>query len=93
MVVQVSPLVETRIEQLVASGHFADAGDVVDKAVQLLEEHVRQLDELRAKLQVGLDDIARGAVHEYTSELREQISLSARRRAENGEQPSADVLP
>ena len=92
MVVQMSPQVEAKIEQLVASAHYVDAGDVVDKAVQLLEENERQLDELRTKLQVGLDAIARGDVHEYTPELREQIRRSAGLRAQPSERPSADVL-
>jgi antitoxin ParD1/3/4 len=90
---QLSAEHEAVIDRLVASGHYSDADHVITEALNVLEAYERQLDELRAKLQVGLDDIARGAVYEYTPELREHIRESARRRAQNGERPSADVLP
>ncbi len=84
---------EALIERLVATGRFADADQVITAALTHLEAYERQLDELRAKLQVGLDAKARGDVEEFTPELHQQIRESARRRAQSGEQPSADVFP
>ncbi len=93
MVVQVTPQLEAKIEQLVASGHFADAGDVIDKAVQLLEERERKLARLRELLAEGEEDERNGNVIELTPELFEEIKQSARRRAQAGEKPSAHVCP
>jgi antitoxin ParD1/3/4 len=93
MALQLTDQHEALIERLVASGRYADADHVISAALIQLEEYERQLDELRAKLQVGLDAVARGDVAEFTPELHQQIRESARRRARNGEKPSADVLP
>src|SRR5262245_48597828 len=73
LVVQVSPQFEEKIEQLVASGHLADAGDVIDKAVQLLEERERKRERLRAELAIGEERERRGEVVEMTRERFEAI--------------------
>jgi putative addiction module CopG family antidote len=82
---------EVLIQRLVATGRFVDANHVISEALSHLEAHEQKLDDLRAELQIGRDDIARGDVHEYTPQLREQIRLSARRRAQDGGHRSADV--
>ena len=84
---------EALIERLVATGRFADADQVLTAALTHLEAYERQLDELRAKLQVGLDAKARGDVEPFTPELHLRIREAARRRVLNGERPSADVVP
>jgi putative addiction module CopG family antidote len=93
MVVQVSPQVEAKIEQLVASGHYADAGDVVDKAVQLLEERERKLERLRAELAIGEEQEHRGEVVEMTRERFEAIRRQAFENARAGKPIKDAVKP
>ena len=44
------------VSQLAASGRYSDEGQVVDEALELL----RQRDDLRARLGVGIDQLDRG---------------------------------
>ena len=73
MVMQVAPQIEAKIEQLVASGQYADAGDVVEKAVLLLEEREQKLNRLRAALAIGEAQERAGQLIELTSERFEAI--------------------
>ena len=91
--VQLPADIETSIRQDVERGHFPDAGEVVREAMRLLEEQERQLDELRAKLQVGLDELDRGEGIEWTPALREQIRREADEMYRRGELPDPDVCP
>jgi antitoxin ParD1/3/4 len=93
MAVQLPADVEASIQKKVESGHFPDAGEVVREAMRLLEEHERQLDALRAKLQVGLDELDRGEGVEWTPELMEEIRQEADEKFRRGELPDPDVCP
>ena len=44
------------VRQLAASGRYSDEGQVLDEALELL----RQRDDLRARLGVGIDQLDRG---------------------------------
>ena len=93
MVIQVSPKLEAKIEELIASGEYADAGEVIDKAVELLEERERKLTRLRQHLAEGEEDELNGNLVDFTPELWEEIKESARRRARASEKPGAHVCP
>ena len=85
--------VRARIEQRVARGEFPNPGEVVREAMRLLDEQDRQLAELRAKLQSGLDQLNRGEGRAFTPELMNQIRREAEARFERGERPNPDVVP
>lgn len=53
----------------------------------------RQLDNLRAKLQIGFDQLDRGEGVEWTPELMERLSREADEMHRRGERPSPDVCP
>jgi antitoxin ParD1/3/4 len=93
MVVQVSSQVEVKIERLVASGHYADAGDVIDQAVKLLEERERKLARLRTELAIGEEQERRGEVVELTRERFEEIKRQAFENARAGKPISDFVKP
>ncbi|HEY7029790.1 MAG TPA: type II toxin-antitoxin system ParD family antitoxin [Thermomicrobiales bacterium] len=93
MVVQVSPQVEARIEELVASGHYSDAGDVIDKAVHLLEEREQKLAQLRAELAIGEEQERQGQVVESTRERFGAIKRQALENARLGKPISDFVKP
>ncbi len=93
MAIQLSPEIEARIQQKVAAGAFPDADEVIREAMRLLDEQERQLDELRAKLQIGLDQLDRGESAPFTPELVEQMRCEAENRLRRGERPNPDVCP
>lgn len=93
MAIQLPADIEARIRQQIESGHFPDAGEVVRKALSLLEDEERRLSSLRAMLQVGVDQADRGETVDWTPELRAKTRQSARRRAKAGDAPDPDVCP
>ena len=93
MAMQLPPDIEARIQQKVAEGYFPDADEVIREAMRLLDAQERQLDELRAKLQIGLDQLDRGESVPFTPELIERIRRNADERFRRGERPKPDVVP
>ena len=89
MTIQLPADVEAHIRQKVERGEFPDAGEVVREAMRLLDEEERQLKELRAKLQVGLDQLDRGESAPFTPELVERMRRNAEDRFRRGERPPA----
>jgi antitoxin ParD1/3/4 len=93
MAIQLSPEIEARIQQKVAEGAFPDADEVIREAMRLLDAQERQLEELRAKLQSGLDQLDRGEGIPFTPELVEEMRREAADRFRRGERPNPDVVP
>jgi antitoxin ParD1/3/4 len=91
--IQLPADVEARIRQKVEGGDYPDAGEVVREAMRLLDAQERQLEELRAKLRSGLDQLDRGEGVPLTSELVEQMRRDAEDRFHRGERPNPDVVP
>ena len=79
MTIQLPADVEASIRQQIEHGRFPDATDVVREAMRLLEARERQLDALRAKIQIGLDELDRGEGVEWTPALMEQLRREAKR--------------
>lgn len=59
------------IEQLVSSGEYKNASEVLTKGLHLLEEHLAEqaakLEVLRAEIQKGIDDIEAGRYTTFNS--------------------------
>ena len=53
---------------------WPDAGAAIAEAIRLIDEH-DELVALRAKIQVGLDQAARGEVVPFNEETRQRISV------------------
>jgi len=64
MNVQIDPAQQAFINELVTSGKFASETDVIRAGLRLLQEQAAdraaKLEELRQKIQVGVDDFERG---------------------------------
>ena len=93
MAIQLPADVEVRIRDMIESGSFPDADDVMREALRLLEEEERQLDVLRAKLRSARDQLDRGEGIPLTPELLAEISCEAEERFRRGERPNPDVCP
>ena len=55
------------VEQQVEAGLYDNAEEVVSAGLRALGEEERDLVNLKALIQEGLDDVAAGRVHEYES--------------------------
>lgn len=93
LTVQLSPAVEAEIGRLVASGGYADAGKVNEKAVRLLAERERKLRWLRDELAIGEAQERRGEVAEMTRERFERITRQAIEDADSGKSIKDSVSP
>jgi antitoxin ParD1/3/4 len=93
MAIQLPADIEARIQERVERGDFPDAGEVIREAMRLLDAQESQLEELRAKLQVGLDQLDRGEGIPFTPELVSQMRRDAEVRFKRGERPNPDVMP
>src|SRR5688500_10197373 len=93
MTIQLAADVEASILQKVERGDFPDPNEVIREAMRLLDEQERQLAALRAKLQVGIDQLDRGEWVEWTPELMDELWQEAVEMHRRGEKPHADVCP
>ena len=83
---------EEVVKQLVGSGRYHDADQVIAEALLVLEEQERLM-ALRAAIAIGDEQIERGEVVLYTPELREEIKREALQMVREGRKPNRDVCP
>jgi antitoxin ParD1/3/4 len=87
MNISLTPELEQFVQSRVASGLYQTASEVVREGLRLLEEreHAREtaLEELRAKIRLGVEQADRGELLEGDAVFEEIRQLSARRRADN----------
>lgn len=91
MTIHLAADVEAQIREKLTSGRFLSADEVVREAMRLLDEQDRRLAPLRAKLQVGIDELERGEGVEWTPALRDQLRKEADEMYRRGEQSDPDV--
>jgi len=63
-----------RIKRKVKSGQDSSPDDVINKALELLDEHDQELCETRASVQRAFDQLERGEHTEYTDESLHELS-------------------
>lgn len=90
MTVSLSPQHEELIREKVASGLYRSADEAIEAALRLLNARDRQIQQLRAKIQDGLE-IGDGV--ELTPEVMDEIEREAEAAYHRGEQPDPDVCP
>ncbi len=84
MVIQLSPKLEEKISALIASGHYSNAVEVVEDAIELLEHREEHLQWLREEVQIGLDQEARGELVDYTPDFMKRLQREANERTRLG---------
>ena len=92
MPIQLTPETEALIREQVESGRYATADQVIDEALQALDERDR-LRRLRASLIEAEAEIARGEGVELRPELMDEIEREAEAAYQRGQTPSSDVRP
>jgi len=81
MYIQIKPELEQFIQAQLASGRFASADDVINEAFKLLQEREQKIEELRQKIVVGTEQIAKGQVTDgevVFARLQEKIRLASK---------------
>ena len=92
MSVTLTPELEALIEEILATGRYADAGDVIEQAVRQLEERERR-QRLQASVAEGFAAIERGEGVELTPERWEEIERDADEADRQGLPINPDVCP
>ena len=64
---------EEILRRKVESGLYRSEDDVIDSALRLLDERDMYLEELKEKVQFGIEQIANGEYVEYTSETLHEL--------------------
>ncbi|MEH2177254.1 type II toxin-antitoxin system ParD family antitoxin [Nostoc sp.] len=85
MYIQIKPELEKFIQAQLASGRFTNVDDVINEAFKLLQEREQRFEELRQKIAVGTEQLAKGQVTEgevVFARLQEKIRLIAEESAE-----------
>ncbi|MEH2053523.1 type II toxin-antitoxin system ParD family antitoxin [Nostoc sp.] len=80
MYIQIKPELQQFIQAQLANGRFTNADDVINEAFKLLQEREQRLEELRQKISVGTEQIAKGQVTDgevIFARLQEKIRLIA----------------
>lgn len=72
MRITLTPQTEALIQERLASGRYANADEVIEKAVMLFEARDR-FERLRASLIEAEEQIQQGKILEVTPELRQRI--------------------
>lgn len=92
MNISLTPRLEAMIREKVESGLYNNSSEVVREALRLMERQDRE-ERFRAAIAVGIDDVERGNVVEWTPELMDEIWREGKAAYEAGEQPDPDVCP
>ncbi|MEH2044326.1 type II toxin-antitoxin system ParD family antitoxin [Nostoc sp.] len=85
MYIKIKPELEQFIQAQLASGKFTNADEVINEAFKLLQEREQRLEELRQKIAVGTEQIAKGQVTDgevVFARLQEKIRLIAEESSE-----------
>lgn len=89
MSIELPPQIAALLRHKVDSGLYATAGEAIETAVRLLDEHDRRVQRLRAAIAEGEE----GEAIPWTPELMERLSREADEMARQGLPPHPDVCP
>ena len=93
MVVDLDPKTRALIQERVATGRFSDESEVVREAIRLLDQRERRLAELRAELAIGMAQIERGDLIDFTPDLMDELCRESEENARRGKPIKDAVKP
>lgn len=91
MHINLSPEIEQYLQAKVGTGFYSNASEVVRDAIRRMWEDDEKLEKLRAAIQVGDEQLARGEGVAYSADRLEQITETALRNFRNGKKINKDV--
>lgn len=84
MDISISEHLQEHINQKIQSGKYRSSDEVLEKALALLDEHDegldRELADVHAKVQEGIEALQNGDYTEYTSETLHQLFNDVKQR-------------
>lgn len=83
MHINLSPEIESYIQSKVNAGFYGNASEVVRAAIRRLRDEDEKLDALRAAIQIGDDQIARGECESYSPALMAELMRQALETSSN----------
>lgn len=92
MSIQLTPKTESLIGKMIATGHYADASEVIEQAVHLLEAHERG-DRIIRSVASARAAVERGEFYEETNEFWDSLERDAEELERQGVPFNPDVLP
>lgn len=92
MVIQLSPEAEATIREMVERGDYRDAEAVVEEASRALSER-NQYDRLKAAIAVGMEQIERGEVVEWTPDFLDRLKRRSEEHVRLGKPFKDEVIP
>ena len=90
---QLTPQHEALIGDILTVGNYRDPDLIITDALQQLAAREQNLQKLKAKIQIGLDQLDRGEGLEWTPDLMDTLLREADEMFHRGEQPNPDVCP
>lgn len=90
-IAKLPPQTEAEIQDLIASGGYDDATEIVVQAVHQFAQREHTLAALRAKIQIGIDQVDRGEFIEDSPVFRRQLREEAHKLAISGLPLDPDV--
>ena len=92
MVILLSPEAEARIRELAERGGYDGPEAVVDEALQALEER-DQYTKLKAAIAVGIEQMERGEVIEWTPDYFDRLKRRSEEHVRLGKPIKPEVIP
>lgn len=93
MNINLAPIDEAQLKQLVADGHYTSVAEAVRFAVKKLLQDSPVNSPFYAAVNKGIQSLQNGKGIEDTDELEDEIWQDGLARAEAGRKPSPDVVP
>jgi antitoxin ParD1/3/4 len=93
MHVNLSPEIESYIKGKVSGGFYGNATEVIRDAIRRMQAEEQRGTALRAAIAKGEGQLDRGEGREYTPELMEEITKTARKNLRGGKPMDPDVIP
>jgi antitoxin ParD1/3/4 len=92
MVIQLSPEAEARVQELIERGGYDGPEAVVDEALRVLQER-DQYARLKAAIAVGMEQIERGEVVEWTPDFLDRLKRRSEEHVRLGRPFKDEVVP
>lgn len=93
MHINLTPEMEHYLQSKVGSGFYNNASEVVRDAIRRMWSEDEKLEKLRAAIQMGDEQLAKGEGLIYSADMLDKIPEKALSNSRNGKKINADTAP